>query len=84
MPVQRRFTPIEGGAVPSDRLVDIHAVLDEYLKPAVAGLERAADDGDLAAVRAFAHEIIVGAGAVIAACPRPPFSPRTRPGGDLG
>lgn len=71
MAVQRRFRRIEGGAQPDDRLADIHAMVDDYLRPALDAMEHAADDGDLVAVRAYAHEMVVGAGAVIAACPRP-------------
>ena len=52
-------------------------MVEDYLRPAVDALEHAVDDGDLEAVRAYAHELIVGAGSVIAACPRP--VPRNRP-----
>ena len=76
MPPTHRFRPIQGGARPEDRLDDLQAVVDDYLKPAVDGLELAVADADLEAVRAYAHELIVGAGSVIAACPRP--SPRAR------
>lgn len=71
MAVQRRFTTIDGGARPGDRLVDLRAIVDDYLQPSVSGLEQALDECDLAAVRIYAHEVIVVAGSVIAACPRP-------------
>ena len=61
---------------------DIRAVIGDYLRPALDGLEQAIDEGDLAAVRAYAYEVIVGAGSVVSACPRPvPEEPPRRPHG---
>lgn len=76
MPPTRRFHPIQGGARPEDRLDDLQAVVEDYLRPAVDGLEHAVADADLEAARAYAHELIVGAGSVLSACPRP--APRAR------
>ncbi len=83
MPVQRRFRRIEGGATPDDRVDDLRAVIDDYLRPALDGLEQAIAEGDLTAARAYAYEVIVGAGSVVSACPRPipedtPRRPRHR------
>ena len=52
-------------------LADIRDVVSGYLDPAMDGLREAASSGDADAVRAHALEIVVVAGSVVAACPRP-------------
>jgi hypothetical protein len=46
-------------------------VLAQHLRPALSGLEQAADDGDMDRVRAFAFELAVDAATVAVACPPP-------------
>ena len=70
-----RLRSLPGGAQPEDRLHDIKAVTEDHLAPALRGLRKAAEDGDLLAVRAYALELSLGAATVASACPRP------RPGG---
>ena len=60
-----------------ERIDDIVLVVDEYLVPAALAVMLAAHDGDVDAVRAYASELLMATGTVIAACPRP----RDRPPG---
>ena len=60
-----------------ERIDDIALVVDEYLVPAALAVMLAAHDGDVDAVRAYASELLMATGTVIAACPRP----RDRPPG---
>jgi hypothetical protein len=52
-------------------LDDVRDVLAQHLRPALSGLEQAADAGDLDGVRAFAFELAVDAATVAVACPPP-------------
>ena len=63
------LTAIPGGADGHAALPEIAAVTHDYLVPAVAGLSAAVEDGDMDAVRAYAFEVLVGVGSIIAACP---------------
>ncbi len=58
----------------ADRGGDIKLVVHQYLEPAMSGLAEAADAEDFDAVRAYAYEIVVVAGTVVAACPRPRYA----------
>ena len=69
----------EGSAVAPgvgpERIDDIRLVVDEYLVPAASAVERSAHAGDVDAVRAYASELLMATGTVIAACPRPKARP---------
>ena len=56
-------------AAPVDNdLDDVRDVLRRHLRPALSGLEQAADAGDVDQVRAFAFELAVDAATVAVAC----------------
>ena len=71
MPGEPTLIAIEGGGEIGEALAEIHLVSEDYLEPAVRGLTQAAEDGDVDAVRAYAYEVLVGVGSIIAVCPRP-------------
>ncbi len=50
-----------------DSLDDVREVVTGYLAPAMIGLREAADAGDVHAIRAYALEISLVAGSVVAA-----------------
>ena len=53
-------------------LDDVRDVLAQHLRPALTGLEQAANAGDVDRVRAFAFELAVDAATVAVACSPPP------------
>ena len=56
-------------ASPSDTgLADIRELVAQHLLPALTGLDRAVDAGDLDGVRAYAFELAVDAAGVAVAC----------------
>ena len=71
MPGEPTLVAIEGGGEVDEVLAEIQLVSEDYLEPAVRGLTQAAEDGDVDAVRAYAYEVLVGVGSIIAVCPRP-------------
>ena len=83
MPGELSLVAIEGGGEIDEALAEIQLVSEDYLEPAVRSLTQAAEEGDADAVRAYAYEVLVGVGSIIAVCPRPddvpdvtPFAPR--------
>lgn len=47
---------------------EIRRVVDDHVRPAAAALKHSVDEGDADAVRAYAYELLVVTGIVIAAC----------------